>query len=140
MLQQISVFVENKTGRLCAIMETLAAAQINIRALTIADTADFGIVRLIVGDVGKAATALHEKDFTIKITEVIAFAIPDRPGAMYDVVKLLGEGDIDIDYSYSLVVGQQKDAELVIKTKDADNAVKILSDAGIRLLTMDDLS
>ncbi|MCL2109936.1 MAG: hypothetical protein FWH20_11410, partial [Oscillospiraceae bacterium] len=81
MLQQISIFVENKTGRLCAIMEALATAKINIRALTIADTAEFGIVRIIVGDVEKAANALHERDFTIKITEVIAFALPDRFGA-----------------------------------------------------------
>ena len=139
MLQQISIFVENKTGRLCAIMEALATAKINIRALTIADTAEFGIVRIIVGDVEKAANALHERDFTIKITEVIAFAIPDRFGAMYDVVKLLGEGGIDIDYSYSLL-GNQKEAEIVIKVKEAAKTTAILEQAGVKLISMEDLT
>ncbi|MCL2108228.1 MAG: hypothetical protein FWH20_02650, partial [Oscillospiraceae bacterium] len=80
-----------------------------------------------------------ERDFTIKIPEVIAFAIPDRFGAMYDVVKLLGEGGIDIDYSYSLL-GNQKEAEIVIKVKEAAKTTAILEQAGVKLISMEDLT
>jgi hypothetical protein len=138
MLKQISIFVENKPGRVCAIMETLAAAKINIRAMTIADTAEFGIVRLIVNDTETAAAALRADDFTARVSDVIAFCIPDRFGALYDVVKLLGENDVNIEYSYSLMGRCNSEASIVIKTKSADRAVEILTNAGVKLVAGND--
>ena len=135
MLKQISIFVENKPGRVCAIMETLADAQIDIRAMTIADTAEFGIVRLIVNDADAAASALRARDFTARVSEVIAFTIPDRFGALYDVVRLLSENDINIEYSYSLMAKNHADADIVIKVRNADKAVGLLEDAGVKLIT-----
>ncbi|MDR0222384.1 MAG: hypothetical protein LBI38_02460 [Oscillospiraceae bacterium] len=138
MLKQISIFVENKAGRLCAVMETLAAAKIDVRAMTIADTSEFGIVRLIVNDAEKAAGALRENNFTAKITEVIAFTIPDHFGALYDVIKLLGENGVNIEYSYSLMGKNQSEADIVVKVGDAEKAGKILSGAGVKLISPND--
>ncbi|MDR0197939.1 MAG: hypothetical protein LBI36_06970 [Oscillospiraceae bacterium] len=139
MLKQISIFVENKSGRLCAVMETLAEAKIDVRAMTIADTAEFGIVRLIVNDAEKAANALKENSFTVKVTEVIAFTIPDHFGALYDVIKLLGENGINIEYSYSLMGKNQKEADIVIKVADAKRAGEILAGAGVKLIEIEDV-
>jgi len=139
MLKQISIFVENKAGRLCAIMETLAAAKIDIRAMTIADTAEFGIVRLVVNDAEKTAAVLRNSSFTAKVTEVVAFTIPDQFGSLYDVVKLLGDNGINIEYSYSLMGKNQKQADIVIKVNDADKAVNILTNANISLISLNDI-
>jgi hypothetical protein len=138
MLKQISIFVENKPGRVCAIMEALAEARIDIRAMTIADTAEFGIVRLIVNDAEKAAAVLRAGDFTARISEVIGISIPDQFGALYDVVKLLGENDINIEYSYSLMGKSHAEADIVIKVKNAEKAMEILNGAGVKLIALGD--
>ncbi|MCL2697400.1 MAG: hypothetical protein FWE74_04895 [Oscillospiraceae bacterium] len=142
MLQQISVFVENKSGRLCAIVEVLNKARINIRAMNIADTADYGIVRLIVNDTGNALKALSAGNFTAKVFDVIAFTIPDKFGALYEVIKLLGDNGINIEYSYSLIGKNQSEAGIAVYIKDAQKAAeagKILKKAGVNLITPEDL-
>jgi len=140
MLQQISVFVENKTGRLSAVMETLSKAVIDVRALTIADTADFGIVRLIVGDTEKAVCALRNGGFTVKTTEVIGFKIPDHFGTLYEVVNALGNNGINIEYSYSIASKIMGEAEIVIRVKEKEKAVGVLEEAGIELIDISDIA
>jgi hypothetical protein len=138
MLQQISVFVENKSGRLCAIVEALNEARINIRAMNIADTADYGIVRLIVNDTENAVKALKNKNFTAEIFDVIAFTIPDRFGALYEVIKLLDDNNINIEYSYSLIGKNQSEAGIVVFVKSAGKsaeASELLEKAGVNLIT-----
>jgi hypothetical protein len=143
MLQQISVFVENKSGRLCAIVEALNEARINIRAMNIADTADYGIVRLIVNDTDNALKALSNKSFTAKVFDVIAFTIPDKFGALYEVIKLLGDNAINIEYSYSLIGKNQSEAGIVVYVKDAAKSAEageLLKKAGVNLIAPGDLA
>jgi len=135
MLQQISIFVENKAGRLSAVMETLADAGIDVRALTIADTADFGIVRIIVGDTNKAADALRGAGFAVKTTEVVGFKIPDHFGTLCEAVKALSAGGVNIEYSYSLAGRTIGEADIVVRVKDSEKAAEILTKAGIELIT-----
>jgi len=143
MLQQISVFVENKAGRLCAIVEALNEAKINIRAMNIADTVDYGIVRLVVNDTENAVKTLQGKNFTAKVFDVIAFTIPDRFGALYEVIKLLGDNGINIEYSYSLMGKNQSEAGIVVYVKDAEKTAEaniILKEAGVKLITPEDVA
>ncbi|MCL2018335.1 MAG: ACT domain-containing protein [Oscillospiraceae bacterium] len=143
MLQQISVFVENKAGRLCAIVEALNEVRINIRAMNIADTVDYGIVRLVVNDTEKAVATLKEKSFTAKVFDVIAFTIPDKFGALHEVIKVLCENNINIEYSYSLMGKNQSEAGIVIYIKDSEKtaeAGRVLKEAGVNLITPEDVA
>jgi hypothetical protein len=140
MLDQISVFVENKEGRLCAIMELLNEAKINIRAMTIADTTDFGIVRLIVNDTKKALLTLKEGGFTTNITGVIAFSIEDKFGSLYNVIKTFGDNGLNIEYSYSLMGKEQGRADIAVRVDDREKAMDILQKNGIKLITAEDVS
>src|SRR6266581_5489302 len=97
-VEQISVFIENKSGRLAEIARLLGEAGINIRALSLADTTDFGILRLIVNDAEKAKAVLKERGFTVSKTEVVAVEIPDRPGGLADLLQVLDEGGINVEY------------------------------------------
>ncbi|MDR2533134.1 MAG: ACT domain-containing protein [Oscillospiraceae bacterium] len=143
MLKQLSVFVENKAGRLCAIVEVLNEAGINIRAMNIADTVDYGIIRLIVSDTEKAVAALSGNNFTANVFDVTAFTIPDRFGALYEVIKLLGDSGINIEYSYSLMGKNHSEAGIVVYIEDAEKATEageILKKAGVNLITPEDIA
>ena len=139
MLDQISIFVENKPGRLAAIMEVLNNASIDIRAFTIADTTDFGIVRLIANDTNKAISALKENGFTAKHTKVIGFTIPDYPGAMNEVIANLQKNEINIEYSYSLMGKRENQADIAIRVQDNDKAEAVLKESGIKLISTEDV-
>lgn len=141
MLKQISVFVENKSGRLCAIMEVLNEAKINIRALSIADTTDFGIVRLIVNETEKTLEALKENNFTANITNVIGFTIEDQFGALYNVIKTFDDNKINIEYSYSLMGKNHGEADIVIRVEESERerAIEILRKENIKLITAEDI-
>ena len=139
MLKQVSIFVENKAGRVHAVMNTLKAAEINVRAMTIAETAEFGIIRLIVSEPEKAKSVLKENGFTAKLTDVIGFTIPDRFGALCDVLQILGEKGINIEYSYSLMGCSHGNANILIRVNEPQKAAMILSGVGIKLFTAEDL-
>ena len=130
-IDQISVFVENKKGRLAGIMEVLNKAGIDIRAMTIADTADFGILRMIVDDTDKALEALKDDGCTAAVTKVIAFTIPDVSGALYNVMGKINACGINVEYMYS-VMG-------VIRVEDVEKASKVLIDNGVTLIEKKDL-
>ncbi len=134
MLNQISVFVENKKGRLASVMETLEKNNIDVRALSIADASDFGIVRMIVEDSEKALKVIKENGYTVKLTKVIGFTVPDCAGALYDVINAFENEEINIDYCYSLMTGKDGQADIVVRVEDNDKAVKVLESKNIKLL------
>ncbi|EKC75681.1 amino acid-binding ACT domain-containing protein, partial [human gut metagenome] len=116
-IDQISVFVENKKGRLAGIMEVLNKAGIDIRAMTIADTADFGILRMIVDDTDKALEALKADGCTAAVTKVIAFTIPDVSGALYNVMGKINACGINVEYMYSVMGKVAGRADIVIRVE-----------------------
>lgn len=139
MLEQISVFIENKAGRLAYVMDILHKNNIDIRALTIADTTDFGIVRIIVSETQKALDALKAEKCIANVTNVIGFTIPDFSGALYEVINTFDEHDINIDYSYSLMGKKEGQADIVIRVEEYDKALAVLREKGITLISVADI-
>lgn len=134
MVKQISVFLENKCGRLVRAAETLGKNNINIRALSIADTSDFGILRLIVDKWEKALAVLKEEGFIASETEVIAVQVPDLPGGLAQVLHCLETAGINIEYLYSFVEKPEKDALILMRVEDIPDALKILQENGIPIV------
>ncbi len=138
-VKQISVFVENKKGRLAEITKTLAENDIDISALSIADTTDFGILRLIVNKPDVAEKVLKEKGFAVKCTEVIAIAVNDEPGGLAVALDKLDIESIGIEYMYAFIGKTISGALVVLRVDDPEKAVKVLSDSGIRVLSNDEV-
>lgn len=139
LLKQISVFVENRHGAIRDITKTLAEATINIRAISVADTTDFGVVRLIVDKRKDALAALRGAGMTVKETDVIALTSDDKPGALYQALCVLVDNDILVEYSYGFVSPMGDDAIIILKCDKMDKALDSLTEAGFKLLTADDL-
>ena len=133
-IKQISIFVENKAGRLAEITETIAKAGIDIRALSIADTTDFGILRLIVDKPEAAALTLKEAGLTVSITNVIAVGIDDTPGAFSVPMRILADAGIDVEYMYAFISRDTQKAYVILRVADNDVAAKALLDKGVALL------
>lgn len=139
MIDQISVFLENEVGRLSAFSGTLEEQNINLKAICIADTADFGILRCIVDDPQAAVVALKNKGFTASITKVLGISVGDGPGGLHHVLDFLTNEGINVDYIYSLVRSADGQAELIFKVDEPENAAKILEANGIKVLTAKDI-
>lgn len=133
-IKQISIFVENKKGRLAEITETIAKSGANIRALSIADTTDFGILRLIVDKVDCAVTALKESGITVSVTNVIAIGIEDKPGAFSVPMRILSEADIDVEYMYAFITRKSEKAYVILRVADNEAAAKVLIEKGVEIL------
>lgn len=138
-VKQISIFLENKSGRLAKVTKVLAESGINIRALSIADTTDFGILRLIVNDPEKAWDVLKSKGFTVSSTEVIAIRIPDHPGGLASILQKLDDLGINIEYMYAFVGKSHGEAVVVFKVDAIENAIPILEKSGLCLLKGDEV-
>ncbi|HMK44093.1 MAG TPA: ACT domain-containing protein [Dissulfurispiraceae bacterium] len=138
-VKQISVFLENRKGRLYEVLNVLATEQVNIRALSIADTTDFGILRLIVPDPDAAKKVLEKSGFTVKENNVIAIEVPDRPGGLASVLRALQEADVNVEYLYAFVAKSNKEAIVVIRTENNDNALKALKKGAVRVLAPEEL-
>jgi hypothetical protein len=138
-VRQISVFLENKSGRLLDITRRLGEAGVNIRALCVADTSEFGVVRLIVDDPHKAHDALKEQGHTVKETVVIAVEVDDRPGGLSAVLKPLVEQEMNIEYLYCFVEKSGENAVVIIRVEEAEQAVGALNVAGFRVIPADEL-
>jgi hypothetical protein len=134
-VQQIAVFLENKSGRLAEITATLADNDINIRALSVADTADFGILRLIVNDVEKAKGVLKANGFTVGITNVIAVEVDDRSGGLARVLKSIEKADLNVEYMYAFVNKTGQNAVLIFRFDEMDKAIAALLQDGFTLLS-----
>ncbi len=134
-IKQLSIFVENKKGRLAEITKAIAAADVDIRALSIADTTDFGILRLIVNKPDEAAAALKEKGITVSVTNVIAVGINDKPGAFSVPMQILADADIDVEYMYAFITRKSEKAYVILRVADNDAAAKVLIDKGVEILS-----
>ncbi|MBP7401375.1 MAG: acetolactate synthase [Clostridia bacterium] len=135
LVEQISVFLENKSGRLAEVTRTLHGQNIDIRALYIADTMEYGILRMIVDRPAEAVQALTEKGFTVSSTHVIAIALEDTPGTLDKALSVLSEGGISVEYLYAFVGRASTEAVVVIRVEDPDRATAELEKGGIRLMT-----
>jgi len=133
-VEQISVFLENKSGRLAEVARTLGDAGVNIRALSIADSSDFGILRIIVNNNDKAVEVLKEKGFTVSKTEVVAVEVPDRPRGLAQVLNLLERKNINVEYMYAFFERRTDNAIIVFRFDENDIAIEILSSNGVAIL------
>ena len=133
-VEQISIFLENKSGRLAEVTNILSRAGVNIRALSLADTADFGILRLIVNQGDLAKQVMKEHGFTVGKTEVVALEVPDRPGGLGEILKILHESGINVEYMYAFVQHSGDNAIIIFRFDEPDKAIPILTGAGVRVL------
>lgn len=136
-IKQLSVFLENKTGRINDVVRTLGANGINMHAFSMAETTDFGILRLIVSDVDKAVKVLRAKDFAVMSTDVVCLACDNVPGALAIVLEYLAEEQIFIEYMYAFAQADQ--AHVVIKPNDMEHCLKVLEAHHCRVLGKDEL-
>ena len=139
LVEQIAVFLENKSGRLAEITAVLAENNINIRALSVADTADFGILRLIVDNVEKAKSVLKENGFTVGKTNVIAVEIEDKTGGLAKVLKCLTADDINIEYMYAFVNKTAENAVLIFRFEKMEEAIATLQKGGFTILSREQI-
>ncbi len=136
-VQQISVFIENQPGKLAEFAELLAKEGIDLVALSIADTTNFGILRCIVCDYERAAKAIQDAGYTARVTEVLAVSVPDKPGGMASAVRALTDANISIEYLYSFVRTAGSNALLIFRVEELDRAAKVLKASGVSLITQE---
>jgi len=138
-VKQISVFLENKSGRLARVTKVLGNNSINIRALSIADTTDFGILRLIVNDPDKAFSTLKEDGFTVSVTDVLAVEVLDEPGGLSNTMEVLKQAGINIEYLYAFLQKASNAALVVFRVEQLDEAITALQSKNIRILAGDEV-
>lgn len=131
MLKQVSVFVANSVGTLAKATSVLKRAEVNMRALSIADTADFGIIRAIVDKPEDAAAMLREAGFLVDITDVLGIKIPDRPGGLHDILAVLADAGVAVEYAYAFGGDAAGEACLILKVDDLQRAMPVLRDSGV---------
>jgi hypothetical protein len=138
-VEQISIFLENKSGRLAEVTGVLSKAGINIRALSLADTADFGILRLIVDKIDRAKEVLKQNGFAVSKTEVIGVLVPDRPGGLAEILGVLQAGGINVEYMYAFVQRSGDNAIIIFRFDELDKAIQTLTGGGVRVLKGEEL-
>ena len=140
-VKQLSVFIENRPGRLSAVTKILGDNDVNIRAMSLADTKDFGILRLIVDDFDKAVSALKEEGFSVTSTQVLAVEINDRPGGLAEAMKALYNDNISVEYMYSAFINTKENtAYLILRVENFTAAQEALTDAGFALISQQGLA
>jgi len=139
-VEQISIFLENKSGRLAEVTSVLSEAGINIRALYLADTADFGILRLIVNDAEKARQILKDHGFTVEKTKVVAIEVQDSPGGLSKILNAMKAEGINVEYMYAFVEKSGENAIVIFRFDEFEKSVDTLRQAGIRILEGEELS
>ena len=139
MAVQISVFIENKEGRIKKAIDTLANAGVNIRALSVGDTTKYGILRLIVSDNEKAIESLEKDGFIVKKSEVVVVSVPDKPNGLNTTLTILDDADINLEYIYAFVSSQPDEAIVAIKVENIEKAIKALEENNAQILTEKDL-
>lgn len=136
-INQISIFVENRKGRLYEVCKLLGDNKINIRALNVAETQDFGVLRMVVDKPQEALNLLKENGFTASFSEIVAVEVDDKPGGLAKILKVLNDKSINIEYMYAFVEKKSDKALLVFRFEDADKALKILAQAKIKVVKND---
>lgn len=133
-VEQISIFIENKSGRLAEVTRVLGEAGVNIRALSLADTSDFGILRLIVDQTDKARQVLKDQGFTVNKTEVIAVEVPDRPKGLYGILDVLDRSQVNVEYMYAFVERCGSNAVIIFRFDNLEEAIRVLTENGVNIL------
>jgi len=138
-IKQLTVFVPNRKGTIVEVTDILAKNNINIRALSIAETEDFGILRLIVNDENAAEKVLGEHDYLIKVIDIVGVKIGDAPGKLTEALDVLDKADINVEYLYAFMARTEKHAYVVLRVEDNEVAEKALTNAGFKLITEADI-
>jgi hypothetical protein len=138
-VKQISLFLENKKGRLAEVTRTLSRETINIRALSLADTSDFGVLRIIVDDPEKCLTALKSNGFVAQVTDVVAVEVEDRPGGLARVLEALDREGVNVEYMYAYVEKRKENAIVICRIDDRERALQVLEKNGIPTLNAETL-
>ncbi|MBE0574456.1 MAG: ACT domain-containing protein [Desulfuromonadales bacterium] len=138
-VEQISIFIENKSGRLAEVARVLGEKNVNIRALSLADTSDFGILRLLVDNTDLALATLKESGFTVSKTEVIAVEVPDQPGGLYKILQVLDDARINVEYMYAFAERNADNAVIICRFDETDAAINTLREKGVNILAGDRL-
>ncbi|BBO73331.1 amino acid-binding protein [Desulfosarcina widdelii] len=133
-VEQISVFLENKSGRLSEVTAILTESNVNIRALALADTSDFGVLRLIVDDTQKAISTLKNNGFTVGKTHVVAVEVADRPGGLHEILTMLHEAAINVEYMYAFVRTSGDNAVMIFRIEEDQKAVDLLQSKGVNVI------
>ncbi|MEF2231029.1 MAG: ACT domain-containing protein [Pseudodesulfovibrio sp.] len=133
-VDQLSIFLENRAGRLAEVTRILSEAKVNIRALSLADTSDFGILRLIVSDFETAKNKLKESGFTVGRTSVVAVEVPDRPGGLHEILSMLQDANINVEYMYAFVQQSGDSAVLIFRFDRTDQGIELLQKSGIAIV------
>ena len=140
-IKQLSVFVENKQGALSEVISLLSRGGVNMRAVSIADNQDFGILRVIVNDIGKASEALKDNRVMLKVSEVLGVELSDEPGSLAKVLGLLSAGGVNVEYMYAFVTpGTSNGAYLVLRARNNTKAERILAENGVKMLSEEDIA
>ena len=139
-VKQISVFLENKAGQLNQMTSVLSAHDIDMKALSLAETTDFGIARFIVDDVLETVTVLNEEGYISRLTPVVAVEIPDEPGALNRVLQIFTDNDINLEYMYAILSSEGQKAYMIFKVADDAKASAALTSNGIKVLSQEDLA
>lgn len=139
-VRQISVFMDNKPGQLSGVMEIIKESGINVRALSLADTKDFGILRIIVHDTEKAVDALKDAGYAVTVNEIVAITIPDSPGQLSRVLEILGKDNVNLEYLYAFTGASDRAVSFVLRINDNDAAAASLTKGGIIQLTENDIA
>lgn len=139
-VEQISIFIENKSGRLAEVTGILGEAGVNIRALSLADTSDFGILRLIVDKPSQALEILRSNSFTVNMTEVVGVEVPDQPGGLASILTVLDKNSINVEYMYAFVERSGGNAVIIFRFDNVDEAINVLGQHGIKVLEGDKIA
>ena len=133
-VRQISIFLENRSGRLASVLKDVGRAGVNIRALSLADTSDFGILRLIVDNVDKGVQALRESGHTVSLTEVLALEVPDHPGGLAGILDAISAANLNVEYMYAFVSRATEKAVVIFRFENVDAAITALKKARVSVL------
>lgn len=138
-VKQISVFIENRPGRLAEFANIFSDNEINMRAMNIAETPDFGVLRIIVDDPFKAANVIKDAGYIASVTNVLAVAIPDQPGSLLGILTLIGQNDINLEYTYAFPTREKETAYMIMRVMENEKAVQVLSQNGVKLVSQEEL-
>lgn len=133
-VEQISVFLENKSGRLSEVTAILSESEVNIRALALADTSDFGVLRLLVDETEKARQVLKNSGFTVGKTNVVAVEVPDRPGGLHHILTLFYKAGINVEYMYAFVRSSGDNAVMIFRIEKEEEAIRLLESEGVNVI------
>ena len=139
-IKQLSVFLENRPGKLFELTKLLAERNIDMRALSIAETTDFGIARIIVDDADKAAQVLQEGQFIAQFSDVLAFAVPDEPGGLHNLLSEFNAAQVNIEYMYAFLGGEPGRAYMIFRVSDTAASEAALTTRGLRSLSLDEIN